>query len=109
MRRYKKKSNKPALSENDKIRVKREAILAKKAAKHKRGNTVDFTKMKVGSLSVRGHRIVKCGKCGKPGELTDIGLSKIILHRGYAKPGDMLRNNAGKETQRVKMTVWCLI
>lgn len=100
---------KAELTPDEKERQKRDRQKQKLAAQRRRGMIVDFTKMKKGSMSIRNHKIQKCPDCGKNGEMTELGLSRIFLHRGFLRPGEMLRNNAGKELPRVKMTEYCLV
>lgn len=79
----------------------------KKLRKRLRGTKVDFTKAKLGSKTDRGRKIIKCGACGKKGESGPLGpISIIVVHRGVAKPGDILPGS--KNQQRIMITEFCV-
>ena len=85
-------------------RKKNEQILKNS---RKRGNLVDFTSFKLGSITSRNRKIVKCKRCGQKGELsTVLGISALILHRGVAKPGDFYPGS--NQQQRIRMTEFCV-
>lgn len=97
------------LSKEEKIRRRRLRQQQKEESERRRGKIIDFTKLRAGTKSMRNHTIIKCKECGKTGESTNLGLSVLILHRGFAKPGDMIRTNDGQEVQRISMSNWCLV
>lgn len=71
----------------------------------KRGNLVDFTRLKLGSLTDRNRKIVKCAVCGLKGEKSNaLGATTLILHRGISKLGDTHSNGM----PRIRMTVFCV-
>jgi hypothetical protein len=101
----KRKSLKDAVIEQE--RAKNVAILKKANA---RGALVDFTKRKLGSLSERDRKIIKCKRCGQKGERSELGMSTLVIHRGIAKPGNMLPVHGGARTQqRIKITEFCVV
>jgi hypothetical protein len=85
-------------------RKKNEQILKNS---RRRGNLIDFTVLKLGSLTSRKRRIVKCKACGQKGELSaSLGVSTVIIHRGVAKPGDVYPGSDNQ--QRIRMTEFCV-
>jgi hypothetical protein len=92
-RRKKKASKNPKieLSVDEKKANKRERLEAKMELARKRGGRVDFTTAKLGSKSVRGKTIVKCGICGRKGEISGaLRPSALVIHRGKILTGETL-------------------
>lgn len=100
---------KAELSPDEKERQKRERQKEKLADQRRRGTKVDFTKSRINTKSMRDHVIRKCPRCNRNGEATEIGMSTVYLHRGFMKPGDVLRNYKHEEVPNIKMTDYCLV
>jgi hypothetical protein len=94
-----KKNPQPEIAVSSGKKEKREKLQAKIKESKRRGNKVDFSKLRLGSKTERGKRIVLCPECGRKGELSAaLRPSPLIIHRGRILTG---------ETQ-IRMTDFCV-
>jgi hypothetical protein len=81
-------AEKEAILSRERSRIKAQKELKKQIAARKTGSRIAYDKLRIGTKTDRGRRIVRCQKCKKNGELSNgniWGASVLIVHRGRIK------------------------